>query len=149
MHSRPTTIDELHRERGQVHFPMSDHGNGDRSISPAAPGGCEEINPPPFFPRAAWSIGGVIGGGDREDREPVIGSWAVEIHVSSEAGASSDIPNCSVRLASVVLTCRDYFTFDADGLLSERPSIKTMFLAFSISRSCKILLTRAHSPSVK
>lgn len=43
----------------------------------------------------------------------------------------------------------DYFAVDAEGLLVERPSIRTMLLAFSIFRSCKILFTRVHSPSVK
>lgn len=46
-------------------------------------------------------------------------------------------------------TALDYFTVDAEGLLVERPSIRTMFLALSISRSCKIFFARVHSPSVK
>lgn len=42
-----------------------------------------------------------------------------------------------------------YYTVDAESLLVEQPSIRTMFLALSIFRSCKIFLTLVHSPSVK
>lgn len=42
-----------------------------------------------------------------------------------------------------------YFTIDAESLLVDRPSIRTIFLALSTFSSCKIFFTRVHSPSVK
>lgn len=98
---------------------------------------------------------------DRRDRTPRIGAnagglrptWISKIDLLLKrlmnqllAGTRSSAISHCYRLDYKAL---NYFTVDAEGLLSDRPSIKTMFLALSIFRSCMIFFTRVHSPSVK
>lgn len=71
--------------------------------------------------------------------------WAETDPVDTSLLRKSSLPHCD-RLDRSAL---DYFTVDAEGLLVERPSIRTIFLVLSIFRSCRISFTRVHSPSVK